>query len=319
MTIPLVLSVGLVALVALPVWVPILALVDALRGSRWTGLRCGFFAVAFAGCEALGLAGAAGILIGTVGRPEARQRGLYALQRWWSGQLFRLAQGLFQFTVEVEGRVPTPKRPVLVLARHSSMADTLLPSVLIANVHRLRLRYVIKRELLLDPCLDVVGQHLPNYFVDRNAEDGAAEVARVSDLAAGLGPDDGVLIFPEGTRFTEKKRARIIEKLKARGDGAATERAEALQHVLLPKRGGPLALLQAAPEADVVLLAHAGFEAAGTFPSLWRGDLVGARVRVRLDWVPRDKLPTSESEQEVWLYDEWARIDAWLGDLARNA
>jgi hypothetical protein len=144
-------------------------------------------------------------------------------------------------------------------------------------------------------------------------------VARVSDLAAGLGPDDGVLIFPEGTRFTEKKRARIIEKLKARGDGAATERAEALQHVLLPKRGGPLALLQAAPEADVVLLAHAGFEAAGTFPSLWRGDLVGARVRVRLDWVPRDKLPTSESEQEVWLYDEWARIDAWLGDLARNA
>ena len=314
-TIPLVFLAGLLALATLPVWVPVLAIVDALRGSRWTGLRCGFFLVAFAGCEAAGLAGAALILLGTVGRAEARQQGLYALQRWWSGQLFRLAQVIFQFTVEVEGSLPSTDRPVLVLARHRSMADTLLPSVVIANVQRLRLRYVIKRELLFDPCLDVVGQHLPNYFVDRNAEDGAAEVARVSDLAAGLGPGDGVLIFPEGTRFTPAKRARIIEKLKERGDDAGARQAEALQHVLLPKRGGPLALLAAAPEADVIFLAHSGFEAAGTFPSLWRGDLVGGRVRVRLELVPRENRPQTDAEREKWLYDEWARIDDWLGNL----
>ena len=303
---------GCLAIATLPLWLPVLALSDAVRGSRWAGVRCGVFVIVFAGCELLGLLGAAWILTWTRQDSSKRLARLYALQRWWSGLVFRRAQGVFDFRLEVDGEIDFRDRPLLVFARHRSMADTLLPSIVVSNVYKVPLRYVMKRELLLDPCLDIVGQQLPNYFVERESDDSGAEVERVAELARGVGPGEGVLIFPEGTRFTPKKRARIIEKLRARGDDAGAARAEHLKHVLLPKRGGPLALLEAAPEADVILLCHVGFEAAGTFPSLWRGDLVGAQVKVHCKTVACEAIPESAEARERWLYDEWAEMDRWL-------
>ena len=44
-----------------------------------------------------------------------------------------------------------------------------------------------ERELLWDPCLDVVGQRLPNVFVRRGDGDGASEIAAVRAPAADLG------------------------------------------------------------------------------------------------------------------------------------
>ena len=41
--------------------------------------------------------------------------------------------------------------PVIQLVRHASTADTILCAGVIANRRRLRLRYVLKRELLWDP------------------------------------------------------------------------------------------------------------------------------------------------------------------------
>jgi hypothetical protein len=61
--------------------------------------------------------------------------------------------------------------PVIVFLRYASVADTLLPAVFLANPNGLKLRYVLKHELLLDPCLDIVGNRLPNSFVQRSAGD----------------------------------------------------------------------------------------------------------------------------------------------------
>jgi len=36
---------------------------------------------------------------------------------------------------------------------------------------------VLKRELLADPCLDIVGNRLPNHFLDRHATDSGPELA----------------------------------------------------------------------------------------------------------------------------------------------
>ena len=57
--------------------------------------------------------------------------------------------------------------PVVLMMRHASLVDTLLPTVLVLRRHRIRLRYVLKRELLWDPALDLAGNVLPNYFLDR--------------------------------------------------------------------------------------------------------------------------------------------------------
>ena len=110
-----------------------------------------------------------------------------------------------------------------------------------------RLRYVLKRELLWDPCLDIVGHRLPNCFIERGAKISAPEIERIRGLAQDLGPTDGVLIYPEGTRFTPERREAVLARIEARGDTALLERARALQNVLPPRLGGSLALLEESP------------------------------------------------------------------------
>lgn len=98
-----------------------------------------------------------------------------------------------------------------------------------------------------------------------------------------------MLIYPEGTRFTEPKRRRVLERLRERGQAELALRAEQLRHTLPPKPGGPLALLEAAPDADVVLCMHSGFEAAGTLGQSWSRALIGRTIRVRCVRVPRTR------------------------------
>ena len=81
------------------------------------------------------------------------------------------AQRIFGITIEVEGTDELRDGPIIVFLRHSSVADTLLPAVFIANPNGLKLRYVLKHELLWDPCLDIVGNRLPNSFVRRGSGD----------------------------------------------------------------------------------------------------------------------------------------------------
>ncbi|MDC0708578.1 hypothetical protein POL68_08865 [Stigmatella sp. ncwal1] len=51
-------------------------------------------------------------------------------------------------------------------------------------MRRGQLKYVLKRELLWDPCLDVVGRRLPNVFVERSGDRGKAEIEAVATLVA---------------------------------------------------------------------------------------------------------------------------------------
>ena len=97
-------------------------------------------------------------------------------------------------------------------------------------------------------------------------------------LAQGLGPDDGVLIYPEGTRFTPERRARAIARISER-DARLAARAERIRHLLPPRLGGVGALLDGAPDADVVVIAHHGFDGLRLVSDIWRGGLVGLVVR----------------------------------------
>ena len=85
------------------------------------------------------------------------------------------------------------------------MADTVFTTFVFWQKPHGDLRYVLKQELQLLPCLDIGGNLLPNVFVDRSGADSDAAVRDVSDLVASAGKDESVLIYPEGTRFTQKK------------------------------------------------------------------------------------------------------------------
>jgi hypothetical protein len=167
--------------------------------------RLALFGAVFLSYEMVGLAAALWLWITLRANDQAAHA---ALRRWWACGLFRAAARVFALELEVAGDDAAEPGPVVVLVRHASLADTLLPEVVLAGRHGLRRRYVLKRELLFDPCLDVVGQRLRCAFIRRGS--GESERAASAALGRDLGPDEGALIYPEGTRATAEKRARAL-------------------------------------------------------------------------------------------------------------
>jgi hypothetical protein len=86
----------------------------------------------------------------------------YRLQDAWGTSLLAAAVRLFDLRLEIDEQgARLVECPYLLLLRHASTGDTLPASALVGRPHGIRIRYVLKRELLWDPCLDVVGNRLP--------------------------------------------------------------------------------------------------------------------------------------------------------------
>ena len=211
--------------------------------------------------------------------------------------------------LHVQGAAEAAEGPVLVLVRHASVADTMLASVLLSE--GFGLRYVLKRELLWDLCLDVVGNRLPNHFVRRDPGDGAERDA-VRRLSGGLAVDEGVLLYPEGTRYSEPKRERAVARLADGASAALAARAALFRNVLPPRTGGFLALLDGAPDTDVVVCAHHGLEGAARMSDLLGGALLGRQVHVRFQRFPSGTIPQTAEARVEWLYDRWAEVDRFV-------
>ena len=316
-TIPLHALAFLLALALAPLWIPGAALLDLAARGHGVALRSAALLTFYLGCELAGLCAAAALWLA---RPlarwdDARWRELhFRLQNLWGATLFRGMRFFFDLRVEVEGERESRlgEGPYLLLLRHASSGDTLLASALIGRPHGMRLRYVLKRELLLDPCLDVVGSRLPHVFVDRSGSDSRSAIARVQAGARSLGRRDGVLIYPEGTRFSETRRERELARLAREGDVKGIDYASSLANVLPPRPGGVLGLMDAAPEADVIVCVHAGLEGAASLAQVWRGGLLRKRVRVRFWRIPRARIPLSRAARAQWLRELWQEIDAWV-------
>jgi 1-acyl-sn-glycerol-3-phosphate acyltransferase len=316
-TVPTMLIAAVISVATGPLWGLGLLLIDLVRGGPWRSLRCGAALAWLFLCESAGILASGWFwfarAFGRRREVEAWQRAHFRLQCWWGGAILAGVTRVFGLRLVVEGHEQAQASPQLLFLRHASLADSLLPAVLVSGPFGVRLRYVLKRELLWDPCLDIVGNRMPNHFVDRQPDDREDELEQVRQLARDLAPGHGVVIFPEGTRFTEAKRERILQRLRERGPHEQWEQAASLRHVLPPRPGGPLALIDAAPHADVVFCAHTGFEGTSGLKDLWDGALVGATVRVRFTRVPAAEVPTEPEARRSWLLEQWAQLDAWIG------
>jgi 1-acyl-sn-glycerol-3-phosphate acyltransferase len=300
---------------ALPALLPLALVADLALHTRFATCRALAFLAGYLACEVLGLIASLVVFVagGTwLGAPSARLLDWnFRLQVAWARTLLGLARRIYGLRIEADLE-PPGGAPVLVFVRHASLVDALLPTVLVSGRDGTRLRFVMKRELLLDPCLDVVGQRLPNAFVARGAGDAEREEDAIRALAGDLGPGEGIVIFPEGTRFGPEKQARALERIAAAGDAERLARARRLRHVLPPRSRGPLALLEVAPHADVLLFAHHGLEGTSRAAAVLRGELIGRRIRIRTRRVRAADLPAERPARLAWLDAEWARIDDWL-------
>ena len=300
---------------AAPVWLPIAGLVDLLRGSGGVALRSAGVLTVYLSCEVLGMAASGLVWVwkrGGLVDDEQWADIHYRLEAWWGTTIFRAVVRCFGLSLQVEGQEDLEKGPYLLLVRHASSGDTLLAAALVSQTTGLRLRYVLKRELLWDPCLDIVGHRIPNVFVDRFSRDSEREISNMQALARNLGPRDGVLIYPEGTRFSETKRRHVLERFHEKGDTKMSEYARSLACVLPPRPGGTLGLLEASPTSDVVVCAHTGFEGAASLVQIWRGALLRQVIRVQFRRIPRDEIPTERDDRTAWLFEEWRRVDDWV-------
>jgi len=242
--------------------------------------------------------------------PKSRSTPLtYRLQMVWLNWNLKTVRFVFRMTFTADGTGEIPPPPILVVSRHASLIDTLLPGRYVTQPFGIHLRYVLKKELLVDPALDIAGNRLPNVFVDRGG-DTERELRAIHDLAITMPGGEGLLIYPEGTRYSEAKRAKFTDKVAQRG-GTIGEIAGAYQRVLPPRSAGTLAMLDARP-LDVVVMAHRGLEGFAEIRDIWSGGLVGSDVQIHFWRIPYAEIPTADTDRETWLFETWATIDAWV-------
>jgi 1-acyl-sn-glycerol-3-phosphate acyltransferase len=242
---------------------------------------------------------------------EASVRRHERLRRWSVEVMAQRAERLLGVRLECDPDVTAALEPgpLIVCCRHVSLLDSSLPSVLYQgqDVH---LRGVIMAEMLADPGFDLLYGRLGSVFIPR---DNAPEAyLAVAELGAALDERSVAVIFPEGRLFRpeylERARQRLAERDPERAAGL-----EGLRHVLPPRPGGLNALLDAAPAADVIFVAHAGLDRYPRFADLARTAPVPDPVRVTAWRISRDDIPNDPAARAAWLDIQWRRVDDWIG------
>jgi 1-acyl-sn-glycerol-3-phosphate acyltransferase len=294
-----------------PVWLVAGIVVGVIRRRSFVTLRLLLFAWFFFGIALVALVRLAAAFTFLRRRPRELQTRLFELQQWWAQAVLRAATKLLNLDIEIEDAGAALPGPTILLMRHASILDTLLPSVYVQGPAQWRVRYILKQELLFDPCLDIVGNALPNYFVDRTG-DRQSELAGIRALCQDLG-DEGVLIYPEGTRFSPEKLARARKRVREE-EPELIQAAEALTHVLPLRPGGVLTLLDALPQVDCAIVAHRGLESFEKVKDVLNGSVVGGVVRGKVWRVQRSDIPTRDQDRIRWLYEQWALVNAFVKD-----
>jgi 1-acyl-sn-glycerol-3-phosphate acyltransferase len=319
-TVPFFLGALVLLTALLPVALLAMGAVDLLRWLRGhrppSAIRClaAFWCLFFV--EAICMLG---MLLSWLLGPPWTEAGRRRCLRWtkkveifYQMSLHHCARVLFRLRYDVEGDGDLLPGPILIIGRHSSALDTVLPTSIATMRYGLQIRYVLKLELIYDPCFDIVADRLPHCFVGREGQGDDRDRQAVAATGSALGPSDAVLLYPEGTRFSRRKRERILRSLEQRAP-ELLPRAQRLRHLLPPRPGGLSTLLAAAPDADVVLFAHRGYEEGSwVLSELWNGGLVGRTIRVRFERLRRADIPTEPEARVLWLYDTWQRLDDWL-------
>lgn len=235
------------------------------------------------------------------------------IEAWWGNLVIAIPERTYGMRIVVEGDESLLPGPVLIFSRHASVIDTMLPLRILERWHKMIARIVKKRELLYDPCVDGISQRMPRTFVRRGSSNPERETALLERLTGGMGAYDGLWIYPEGTRFTHSKRARILERLRAK-DPELADRAAELTHTLPPRPSGTRTLLTHCRGMDVVFCAHTGLEAANRLENLINGSLYRREVKIKFWRVPATEVPADPDLQLEWMHHQWKKVDRWVAE-----
>ncbi len=332
--------VGLTALIwlTLPLWLIAAAalspLVAKVLPGKWRVLRVGWVVIVYLTCESLLLVVLFGLWLASGFGARIRTpyyAGIhYDLVEGVLVLFFREARRVLRLSIRTDGPAPDqyPDKPILVCCRHAGPGDSFTLMYALMHWYGREPRVVLKDTLAWDPAIGVLLNRLPARFIspeptyredpeevgraDRPASD--ALEAQIAVLASQLDRNDAFVIFPEGGNFTPQRRERAIARLRRLGLERMAQLAEQLIHVVAPRPGGFLAALDAAPDADVVLVAHTGLDHLLTAGDVWREVPMDKQIIMRWWEVPRAEIPSGREERIEWLFEWWATIDAWIAE-----
>lgn len=298
-----------------PVVVPVLGAIDIVRRNDFRWVRFYISVCVLIGLHPIGLVMLFDAFLrgGRLwGAPPEREIRLTAkAEAWWANAMVQCAIYIYRMRMIVEGTEQLAGGRVLIFMRHTSILDTMLPLSVIGHPLAKHVRYVMKREVLWNPCVDVVGHRIPTAFVRRGGTRDTSDIEQVMWIAEDLGPEGIVVIYPEGTRFTKEKQAKRLAEIQ-KNNSDLFERAQTLQNVLPPHLGGSLALLSRKTDQDVAFCAHVGFEGAGKMSDWAGGALLDRTIRIRFFRVPSASVPPNDNDRIHWLYQHWQEVDAWI-------
>jgi 1-acyl-sn-glycerol-3-phosphate acyltransferase len=308
-------------LTTIPVWVIFAALLSPLVPGRLRPLRIMSLVLMHLVLESIMLVELFGLWIASgfgyyIRRPFF-ERIHYDIVQTYLGVFFREARRVARLQIVTEGTPPDafPGEPLLVCCRHAGPADSFTLMYALMHWYGREPRVVLKDTLAWDPAIDVLLHRLPSRFVSPQPKGGGRGPdleTQVGELAANLDDNDAFVIFPEGGNFTPERRQRGIDKLRRLGLEAMARRAERMENVLAPRPGGLLAALDAAPDADVVLVAHTGLDHLVTVRDIWRELPLDKQIIMRWWRVPREDIPEGRAERIDWLFTWWETIDQWV-------
>jgi 1-acyl-sn-glycerol-3-phosphate acyltransferase len=247
-----------------------------------------------------------------------------ALARVMLGLLFWQARWTLRLRIVValEGVTSLPEAPLVVISRHAGPGDSF---ILVDRLLHLTTRapaIVLKDTLQWDPAVDTLLSRLPSAFVtpaSRRRRGQPSSRETVARIAAGMGADDALLLFPEGGNITPGRRAGRIEALREAGEDDLAGAAEAMAHVMAPYTGGFLTAVDASPDAAVLVVAHTGLERLVTVRDIWRELPMDKTITIGGWLTPAAELPRGDEARVTWLFDQWHRVNAWIEERAPEA
>lgn len=318
---PGVVLLAIAVLTTVPAWALLALAASPFVPGRLRPLRLLWIGVVYLVWDAAALLALFGLWVasgfGWRTRSPAFERAHYRLAGWFLRVLFWQARWTLRLSIEVAGADPDTAlvgRPELVLCRHAGPGDSFILIHALVNWFRREPRIVLKDTLQWDPAIDVLLNRLPNRFIAPGSDGREALTEKIGHLAAGLDDDDAFVLFPEGGNFTPRRRLRAIARLRALGYDLMALRAERMRHVLAPQPGGLLAALDAAPDAGVIFVAHTGLDRMVTIADGWRELPMDKRIVMRFWSVPPEEVPVDRQARIDWLFDWWARMDAWIAE-----
>jgi hypothetical protein len=89
--------------------------------------------------------------------------------------------------------------------------------------------------------------------------------------------------------------------------------------VLPPRPSGALSAMDAAPRADLVIVAHTGLDHLDSPAAVWQGIPVQRPLQVIWWRIPAGDVPSGRDARTGWLNAQWTRADDWIAGYAASS